>query len=446
MAGGLLVPRRGPRVGWVGAIVSFACLGMASLADAAPVREATPDAPASTPVARAGSPAAATASLSRPGLRRELRRALRSVGGGKGVWVLDTGAASNPLLFTHNPRRGRILASNQKLFTTAAALDRFGPEHRFQTAVYARGERKGANERVLDGHLIIRGDGDPAFGGSSVRTLARAIKAAGIRRVTGKIRADDTIFDRRRGIPATGYRPSVYLSPLSGLSFNSGFSSTGGYAQSPELEAARALRRSLIDHDVRVRGGIARAALGRKFLNAREPIASVRSPQLSALAASTNKPSSNFSAEMLLKRIGGGNKAKGTTRRGARRVQRFAKRVGSGVRASDGSGLGRSNRASPRQVGRLLRAMTRSGSRRAYHDSLAVAGRDGTLASRMRGTAADGRCNAKTGTLTGVSALSGYCSIGGGRVAFSILMNDVDTTSARRAQDRMVAAIARYRR
>jgi serine-type D-Ala-D-Ala carboxypeptidase/endopeptidase (penicillin-binding protein 4) len=64
----------------------------------------------------------------------------------------------------------------------------------------------------------------------------------------------------------------------------------------------------------------------------------------------------------------------------------------------------------------------------------------------MRGTAADGRCNAKTGTLSGVSTLSGYCSIGGGRVAFSILMNDVDATSARRAQDRMVAAIARYRR
>jgi serine-type D-Ala-D-Ala carboxypeptidase/endopeptidase (penicillin-binding protein 4) len=445
MAGGFVVGRRGPCAGWVGAVVSFACLALASFADGAPVPGPTPDAPARTPVAQAGSPAAASSSLSRPGLRRELRRALRSVGGGKGAWVLDIGASSSPLLFAHNARRGRILASNQKLFTTAAALDRFGPAHRFRTAVYLRGERKGTNGRVLDGHLIIRGDGDPAFGSSSIGALADAIRNAGIRRVTGKVRADDTIFDRRRGIPATGYRPSVYLSPLSGLSFNSGFGSSG-YAQAPELEAASALRRSLIDRGVRVRGGIARAALGRKFLNGREPLASVSSPQLSALAASTNKPSSNFSAEMLLKRLGGGSKAKGTTLRGARRVQRFAKRVGTGVRVSDGSGLGRGNRASPRQVGRLLQAMTRNSSRRAFHDSLAVAGRDGTLASRMRGTAADGRCNAKTGTLSGVSTLSGYCSIGGGRVAFSILMNDVDATSARRAQDRMVAAIARYRR
>jgi D-alanyl-D-alanine carboxypeptidase/D-alanyl-D-alanine-endopeptidase (penicillin-binding protein 4) len=64
----------------------------------------------------------------------------------------------------------------------------------------------------------------------------------------------------------------------------------------------------------------------------------------------------------------------------------------------------------------------------------------------MNGTAAEGRCRAKTGTLIGVSALSGYCEAGHGRVAFSILMNSVDVNAARRAQDRMAALIARYRR
>ena len=83
---------------------------------------------------------------------------------------------------------------------------------------------------------------------------------------------------------------------------------------------------------------------------------------------------------------------------------------------------------------------------RAFRKSLAVAGRTGTLSGRMRGTAAEGRCSAKTGTIDGVSALSGYCKSRSGLVAFSILMNSINTTTARNAQDAMAAAIARYRR
>jgi D-alanyl-D-alanine carboxypeptidase/D-alanyl-D-alanine-endopeptidase (penicillin-binding protein 4) len=62
----------------------------------------------------------------------------------------------------------------------------------------------------------------------------------------------------------------------------------------------------------------------------------------------------------------------------------------------------------------------------------------------MRGTAAEGRCQAKTGTIDGVTALSGYCKSGSGLIAFSILMNGVNVDSGRRAQDAMAAAIARY--
>jgi D-alanyl-D-alanine carboxypeptidase len=80
----------------------------------------------------------------------------------------------------------------------------------------------------------------------------------------------------------------------------------------------------------------------------------------------------------------------------------------------------------------------------------AVAGRSGTLAHRMRRTAAQGKCHAKTGTLTGVSALSGYCFQGADdaehAVVFSLLMNRVDVNRARLVQDRMAALIARYRR
>ena len=112
----------------------------------------------------------------------------------------------------------------------------------------------------------------------------------------------------------------------------------------------------------------------------------------------------------------------------------------------NGSGLSRSDRASPRQVVRLLAAMSRRHGAGAYRRGLPLAGEQGTVADRMNGTAADGRCRTKTGTLTGVSALSGYCNAGHGIVAFSILMGTPNLDAARSAQDRMAALIARYRR
>ena len=81
---------------------------------------------------------------------------------------------------------------------------------------------------------------------------------------------------------------------------------------------------------------------------------------------------------------------------------------------------------------------------RAFRDSLPVAGREGTVADRMRGTAAEGNCATKTGTLADVSALSGYCQAGNHTIAFSLLMNSAYVDAARRAQDRIAAAIARY--
>ena len=80
-----------------------------------------------------------------------------------------------------------------------------------------------------------------------------------------------------------------------------------------------------------------------------------------------------------------------------------------------------------------------------FVDDLAVAGKEGTVDGRMRGTPAYGRCHVKTGTLTGVSNLSGYCfNASGRRFAFSILMNGVTNLDrARAAQDRIAASIAR---
>ncbi len=272
------------------------------------------------------------------------------------------------------------------------------------------------------------------------------MKDAGIRTVKGNLLADPTIFDGAIGAPHPGVTPGPGDTPtLSGLSFNSGFDGSG-YAQNPARDAGEALERELRDRGVRVTGSVKVGGAPGRVLDG-EPLGSVLSPTARSLIAQTNTPSDNFYAEMLLKRLGTGPGGKqGTTKRGASRAESFAKKAGSGVSMVNGSGLARTDKASARNVARLLVHMRQDQSLKgAYYDSLAVAGKTGTLAGRMRNTAAERRCHAKTGTINGVSALSGYCRAGAGQVAFSFLMNGVSTSEAQRAQDAMAAAIARYR-
>ena len=118
-----------------------------------------------------------------------------------------------------------------------------------------------------------------------------------------------------------------------------------------------------------------------------EVLASVDSPPMERLIELTNKPSDNFFAEMLLKDLALQANGQGTTRGGARLAAGYARRLGSRARMVDGSGLSRGDRASPRQVVNLLTAMSEHDTEELggeFRDSLSVAGRDGTLATRMR--------------------------------------------------------------
>jgi D-alanyl-D-alanine carboxypeptidase/D-alanyl-D-alanine-endopeptidase (penicillin-binding protein 4) len=151
---------------------------------------------------------------------------------------------------------------------------------------------------------------------------------------------------------------------------------------------------------------------------------------------------------MLLKRLGAEGGKRGTRKRGARKVEAFARSLQIKINAVDGSGVSRRNHVAAEEVGKLLVEMAglnEEDEAAAFSDSLPVAGREGTVADRMRGTAAEGNCAAKTGTLSDASALSGYCAAGQHTIAFAILMNSVNVDAARRAQDKIAAAIARYR-
>ncbi|MGB7587841.1 MAG: D-alanyl-D-alanine carboxypeptidase/D-alanyl-D-alanine-endopeptidase [Solirubrobacterales bacterium] len=386
-------------------------------------------------------------------LCRQLRgRLVRGGGASSGFFVVDAGTGA--AVCGRAARQRRPLASNMKLFTTSTALVRFGPHYRIATSLLTDGAVDATG--VLHGSLYLKGGGDPALGdpvfydrflgglGTNLFDLTGQLHEAGVRVVTGRLYADDTIFDRLRGVADSGYATSSYIGPLSGLSFDSGYSSTSatGFSSDPAKLAATELAVALRQSGIRVQPRVALEATPALA----QPLATVESPTLSQLVAATDVYSNNFFAEMLLKLIGARLGGSGTTRTGAGVVERFARSHGSGVHAVDGSGLTHTNRASPTEVVRLLQAMRGTAVGEEFIQDLAVAGHDGTVATRMHGTAADGNCHTKTGTLTGVSNLSGYCFNPDGKtMIFSILMGGVRNLAlAHYEQDRIAAAIASY--
>jgi serine-type D-Ala-D-Ala carboxypeptidase/endopeptidase (penicillin-binding protein 4) len=376
-------------------------------------------------------------------------------GGGSTSGLIVVEAESGKIVCASSPETQRPLASNMKLFTTATVLSRLGPKTRIPTELMGDGRLD--EEGVYHGSLFLKGGGDPALGtpvfynsylaglGTNLFALKAQVRAAGIKAITGRLYADATIFDRRRGVADSGYATSPYIGPLSGLAFNSGFqgsTSASGFSSDPAKLAASKLARALRGASVRVPSQVALA----KAPSRAKRIGVLRSPTLTQIVNVTDVYSDNFFAETLIKLLGARLGGAGTTAAGAAVVEAFAGSHGSGVHAVDGSGLTRSNSASPQQVAALLLAMREDPAGEEFVEDLALAGHEGTVDDRMHGTAAYGRCRTKTGTLTGVSNLSGYCFNASGRtMVFSILMGSVGSLSlAHLNQDRIAGAVASY--
>lgn len=151
------------------------------------------------------------------------------------------------------------------------------------------------------------------------------------------------------------------------------------------------------------------------------PEAPIRSTSVRNWVTVTNRNSNNWYAETLLRQIGGAQAAKSALAN-----------LGidpKGYRLADGSGLSRKNAATPRALVETLRAMYYAPGNTVFQASLPVAGISGTLRNRMRQTPAQGIVYAKTGTLRGVRALSGYMNHPQyGFLVFSILANDSQQT------------------
>lgn len=397
-----------------------------------------------------------------------------------------------------------VPASNLKLVTTAVATDRLGPDYRFETRLYGPSTQTGG---VANGDLVLKGGGDPSFYApyvaSSLEPLqefARAVKNAGITKVTGNLIIDDSDFDRNfiSDTHLERYRLEAYAAPVGGLSLNrnvvtlnvslNGISTepstgslefvnkvtAGGYDQ-VWVERPRGTDRVIVNGVVRPGSSVSTtltihdpvrftgsaffrtlakagvqmagkwmtvsegkpAALGGKVMLARH-----RSPRLKELIRETNVESDNVLAEHIFRRLGASAVGFGSARNSEAVVRDFFAKNNiddRGLKMFDGCGLSESDRISPFQLVRVLYAMWGHRNAQLYIDSLPAPG-EGTMQSRLGGALV----RAKTGTLNNHTGLTGYVVTSYGQtVGFSILVNDVkEVWPAVDLQDRIVSLLS----
>jgi D-alanyl-D-alanine carboxypeptidase/D-alanyl-D-alanine-endopeptidase (penicillin-binding protein 4) len=211
----------------------------------------------------------------------------------------------------------------------------------------------------------------------------------------------------------------------------------------PGLAYLHAIRRTLADQALTVEGGLdprpprdTSAQLDTLFV--------MKSPPLRDILPALEKPSQNQIAEILFKTLGLERTGVGTADSGRAVIERQLVAWGiapTSVAVRDGSGLSRHDYIAPEAIVRILDVMRTSPNFALFRDALPLAGVDGTIANRMRGTAAAGNVHAKTGFVDKARSLSGYVTTTDGRLLlFSFLCNNWTTTS--REVDQVADAIA----
>jgi D-alanyl-D-alanine carboxypeptidase/D-alanyl-D-alanine-endopeptidase (penicillin-binding protein 4) len=338
----------------------------------------------------------------------------------------------------------------EKLYTSVAALTEMGPDARIHTSILGAGHLGPGG--VWHGDLYLRGGGDPTFGdgtfnrvweqgyGSTAVELVRQLAAHGIKRVTGAVIGDASLFDARPGVPSSGFAADIpdIGGELSALTYDHG--STNGRL-SPGAFAAREL--ALTMHGAHIRAKAAKST-GATPSGARK-LATVSSPSMSVLLRLMDVPSDDFFAETLTKLMGVHYGAGGTTQAGTEVIARAVAGFGVHPKLVDGSGLSRSDLSSPLEVADLLRSVYPTPTGQTLRAALPVLGVNGTTRRIGVKTAAQGHCVGKTGTLNFVTNLAGYCRARGGHMlAFALFLDGPSNETSVQLLSRMVGAIARY--
>jgi D-alanyl-D-alanine carboxypeptidase/D-alanyl-D-alanine-endopeptidase (penicillin-binding protein 4) len=283
---------------------------------------------------------------------------------------------------------------------------------------------------------------------TSLDVLADRIVEAGVHEIRGGVVGDDSRFDTMRYLPS--WKP-VYISdneigPVGGLVVNDNFAQFRPKktiaTPDPALHGAVVLTDLL-----RGRGVVVPDAVGGQAPIEATAVTSVMSPTLPEIVGEMLRESDNMTAEMLTKELGRRFGAAGSWAEGTKVIRETVAEAGlpaEGYAAVDGSGLDVSDRLS---CALLMDALDLAGPTGPVADGLAVAGRTGTLALRFRGTAAEGKLRAKTGTLNNVVGLVGFVSAADERtLEFALLANALPdrTESGRVLQERVGSILAEY--
>ena len=369
----------------------------------------------------------APTSASAAGLSRKdaakVERLARSLGARSGFVVTDT---KGRMLAAVRPGTRRTMGSVTKLFTTSAALlDLKTPP---RTAVELHGTL--GPEGLLTGDIVLRGGGDAGLDDVGLTRLRDAVVTAGVRRISGRVIGDGSLFDGAIGGPATGGAfDQEFDGAVGALSWEHGRATPGGPYQLDPAAAAAARLDDLLE----AAGVVLPNSAGSGATAAIPPLATVDG-DLAALVRAANTDSSAVTAEALGKLISARRGRPGTTAGAADTIEAVVRaRLKVRPVLADSAGFVAGSQASPRDVARLLRQMDR---RPSFRASLARGG-----AGTLRDRAVPSTCRAKTGTLRSakVTALAGICR---GRV-FAILTTGASTDRARRVQDQIASVLAR---
>lgn len=381
-----------------------------------------------------------------------------------GALIIDP--ATGDTLYSLNPRKLVMPASNMKVLTGAVALHLLGPDFRFRTTYAVRcGAARG---RCAE--LLVTGRGDPTVSSrfhadplAPLRAVADSLRAHGVTGFSGPLVASGDAFPG--SIYGYGWEfddlGEGYGAGIDDLVFNEGLEAietltsagAGISSQNPASDPRQAYMKALsvalrqrgISHEGIVSSDSMRSL---SMAAAAETLFVVQSPPLSEILGAMLKPSQNQIAEIILRTIGLERTGVGRPDSGAAVVRRQLREWGADsmeFSIRDGSGLSRHNYVTPATMVRVLDVMQRHPHSSVFRDALPVVGVSGTVQSWLRGTAAERNAHGKTGTLGSVRAFSGYVrTAGGSTLIYSFICNNylVPTSAVTIAIQAMVRHMA----
>ncbi|HKR09210.1 MAG TPA: D-alanyl-D-alanine carboxypeptidase/D-alanyl-D-alanine-endopeptidase [Gemmatimonadaceae bacterium] len=387
-----------------------------------------------------------------------------------GFWgVLVVNPRTGDTIYSKNAGRLFMPASNMKIVTSSAALTLLGPDYTYKTTFLVDAP---VQDSLLDGDLIVIGRGDPTISDNMrgvattvMDALADSIRAHGIRQITGRlVRVGNAFPDSTRGY---GWEwddlGEYYAAGIDELIFNEGMGPTtprpppdtvrdtaySGPAKDPATAYLNALNDALIRKGITLDAGVLDSILPTPIRM--DTLFTFTSLPMRNIIPALMKPSQNQIAEILLKTIGLERGGMGTADSARKIVGQLLLSWGvqqDGFVIRDGSGLSRHDMLTPETIVRVLDRMQQDTAFAVFYNALPIAGIDGTLEDRMKGTPAEGNVRAKTGSISYARSLSGYVTTADGeRLIFSMLANNWVTPSSvvTGIMDRIAVALALFR-